>query len=83
MTINHDVSLRERWLDVYNEFTVVARNLSIKTPYHVTRIKRGMGKVTLDTYHINAFYKAIDIVLANLRPRYQTVREIAITFKFL
>ena len=74
------LSLRERWLDVYNEFTVVARNLSIKTPYHVTRIKRGMGKVTLDTYHINAFYKAVETFLEGLVTRYQAVHEIASTF---
>lgn len=79
----HLVSLRDRWGEVYNEAVVVAQSLNIKDHHRIGGIRRSMGDITEDTYRINVYYKAIDSVLAGLSTRYQAVRDIATTFRFL
>ena len=70
---SHLVSQRDRWEDIYREASIVAENLGIENHHRILGIRRGMVKITPDTYRINVFYKAIDSVLADMATRYQAI----------
>ena len=68
---------------MYNEAVLVAQSLNVKDHHRISGIRKSMGCITTNTYHINVFNKAIDAVLVVLGTRYEAVNKIATTFRFL